>query len=65
MFLDFFYALRKHGLDVSVGEWMTLMEGMEKGLHRSSFSGSRRNPEPFPFGTTVPDGQPRFRFTSV
>ena len=39
MFLDFFYALRKHGLDVSVGEWMTLMEGMEKGLHRSSFSG--------------------------
>ena len=39
MFLDFFYALRDHGLDVSVGEWMTLMEGLEKGLHRSSFSG--------------------------
>jgi len=39
MFLNFFYGLRENGLDVSVSEWMTLMEGLEKGLHRSSFSG--------------------------
>ena len=39
MFLNFFYALRKNGLDVSVGEWMTLMDALEKGLHHQSFTG--------------------------
>ncbi len=39
MFLNFFYTLRKNGLDVSVGEWMTLMEALEKGLHNQSFTG--------------------------
>ena len=39
MFLDFFYTLRKNGLDVSLNEWMTLMEALEKGLHEQSFTG--------------------------
>ena len=39
MFLDFFYTLRKNGLDVSLNEWMTLMEALEKGLHDQSFTG--------------------------
>ncbi len=32
MFIDFFYMLRQRGLPVSFNEWMTLMEGLEKGL---------------------------------
>ena len=39
MFLSFFYLLRERGMDVSLNEWMTLLEGMEKGLHRSSLTG--------------------------
>ena len=39
MFVDFLYLLRKNGLNVSLTEWMTLMEGLKKGLHGSSFSG--------------------------
>ena len=39
MFLEFFYTLRKNGLDVSLNEWMTLMEALEKGLHDQSFTG--------------------------
>lgn len=39
MFASFFYLLRARGLDVSLNEWMTLLEGMEKGLHRSSLTG--------------------------
>ena len=39
MFLSFFYLLRARGLDVSPNEWMTLLEGMEKGLHHSSLTG--------------------------
>jgi len=39
MFVAFFYLLRQRGLDVSLNEWMTLIEGMEKGLHGSSLSG--------------------------
>ena len=31
MFVAFFYLLRQRGLDVSLNEWMTLLEGMEKG----------------------------------
>ena len=39
MFVAFFYLLRQRGLDVSPNEWMTLLEGMEKGLHGSSLTG--------------------------
>ena len=39
MFVSFFYLLRQRGLDVSPNEWMTLLEGMEKGLHHSSLTG--------------------------
>ena len=39
MFAAFFYLLRQRGLDVSLNEWMTLLEGMEKGLHHSSLTG--------------------------
>ena len=39
MFLDFFYLLRARGLEVSINEWMTLVEGLDKGLARSSLMG--------------------------
>lgn len=39
MFTTFFYLLRKRGLDVSLNEWITLLEGMERGLHRSTLTG--------------------------
>ena len=39
MFAAFFYLLRQRGLHVSLNEWMTLLEGMEKGLHKSSLTG--------------------------
>ena len=39
MFSDFFYLLRQRGLKVSLNEWLTLLEGMEKGLHRSTLTG--------------------------
>ena len=39
MFLEFFYKLRKNGLEVSLNEWMTLMSALEKGLHQQSFTG--------------------------
>jgi uncharacterized protein with von Willebrand factor type A (vWA) domain len=39
MFVSFFYLLRQRGLDVSLNEWLSLLEGMEKGLHRSSLTG--------------------------
>ena len=39
MFASFFYLLRQRGLDVSLNEWLTLLEGMEQGLHRSSLTG--------------------------
>ena len=39
MFEDFLYLLRRYGLKVSLTEWMTLMEGLDKGLHNSSFTG--------------------------
>lgn len=39
MFTAFFYLLRARGLDVSPNEWMTLLEGMEKGLHGSTLTG--------------------------
>ena len=39
MFIDFFYYLREHGLKVSIGEWMVLLEGLQKGLHESTLEG--------------------------
>ena len=39
MFASFFYLLRQRGLDVSLNEWLTLLQGMELGLHRSSLTG--------------------------
>ena len=39
MFTAFFYLLRARGLKVSMNEWMTLLEALQKGLHQSSFTG--------------------------
>ena len=36
MFLDLFYGLRDEGVPISVQEWRTFLEALEKGLHRSS-----------------------------
>ncbi len=38
MFTEFFYQLRKNGLQVSLGEWLTLQEALTKGLHESSMT---------------------------
>lgn len=38
MFTGFFYALRRHGLDVSLNEWLTLMEALRMGLHGSQLT---------------------------
>jgi uncharacterized protein with von Willebrand factor type A (vWA) domain len=39
MFIDFFFFLRDHGIHVSIGEWLVLLEGMKKGLHRNTLHG--------------------------
>ena len=39
MFAEFFYLLRSRGMGVSLNEWMTLLEGLDRGLHRSSLTG--------------------------
>lgn len=39
MFLQFFYLLRARGLPVTINEWMTLIEAMDKGLAGSSLTG--------------------------
>lgn len=39
MFLEFFYLLRAKGLDVSINEWMTLIDALDKGLANSSLTG--------------------------
>ena len=39
MFLDFFYLLRQRGLEVSINEWMLLMEALDKGLANHSLTG--------------------------
>ncbi len=39
MFTNFFYALRREGVPVSITEWMTLMEALLLGLANSSLSG--------------------------
>ena len=38
MFIEFFYLLRSRGLNVSLNEWMTLIEALDKGLCYSNFS---------------------------
>ncbi len=38
MFTGFFYALRRYGLDVSLNEWLTLMEALTLGLHGSQLT---------------------------
>ena len=42
MFLEFFYLLRARGLEVSINEWMTLVEALDKGLANSSLMGFYR-----------------------
>lgn len=39
MFLQFFYLLRARGLEVSINEWMTLVEALDKGLANASLLG--------------------------
>lgn len=38
MFLEFFYTLKARGLDVSMTEWITLMDALDKGLMDSNFT---------------------------
>ena len=38
MFTGFFYTLRQNGLDVSLNEWLTLMEALKQGLHGSQLT---------------------------
>ncbi|MPN60676.1 hypothetical protein SDC9_208407 [bioreactor metagenome] len=38
MFSAFFYLLRAKGLDVSLNEWLTLIEALDKGLAHSSLT---------------------------
>ena len=39
MYLTFFYLLRASGINVSLSEWLTLMEGLRMDLHDSTLSG--------------------------
>ena len=39
IFLPFFYRLRNHGLKVTPQQWLTLIEGLARGLHGSSLMG--------------------------
>ena len=38
MFIDFFYTLRNKGIQVSLGEWLTLQDALDQGLCESSLS---------------------------
>ncbi|MCR5837999.1 MAG: VWA containing CoxE family protein [Lachnospiraceae bacterium] len=38
MFTPFFYILKSNGLDISTTEWLTLMDGLDKGLAHSNFT---------------------------
>ena len=38
MFTKFFYDLKDAGLHVTLGEWLTLMEALDKGMHNSSLT---------------------------
>ncbi len=39
MFIAFFYLLKNHGFQVSLTEWVTLLDGLLAGLHHSSLTG--------------------------
>ena len=39
MFSAFFYLLRARGLDISMKEWLTLIEALNMGLHGSTMKG--------------------------
>ena len=39
MFLEFFYLLRARELSVTINEWMTLMEALDRGLGKNSLTG--------------------------
>lgn len=39
MFIQFFYMLRNHGLNVTFNEWMLLMEALDQGLAQNSLLG--------------------------
>ena len=39
MFLDFFYNLREHRVPVTTHNWLALVEGLARGMHRDSFDG--------------------------
>lgn len=39
MYINFFYALRREGIPVSITEWLTLMEALLLGLANSSLTG--------------------------
>ena len=39
MFTDFLYVLREKGLNVSLTEWITFMDALDKGLAYSSLEG--------------------------
>ena len=36
MFISFFYLLRARGLNVSLNEWLALIEALDKGLCKAS-----------------------------
>ena len=38
MFIKFFHTLREKGLPVTLGEWLTLQEALDKGLCNSSLT---------------------------
>src|SRR5699024_1602784 len=38
MFSAFFYLLREKGLDVSLNEWLTLIQALDQGLAHGSFT---------------------------
>lgn len=38
MFTDFFYTCKAKGLDISLSEWLTLMEALDKGMAGSSLT---------------------------
>ena len=39
MFLEFFDLLRLRGVNVTINEWMMLMDALDKGLANSSLTG--------------------------
>ena len=40
IFLSFFYRLRGRGLKVTPQQWLTVVEGLARGLHGSSLVGN-------------------------